>query len=93
MLKVINVSLKIAQQNNNSFPFASEQCQQLISMLNSHVFSFGSNDSMHSTNSAINSNALSGISCDLFQDSMCLNMQHSVFAVNPANKTAFDSET
>ena len=69
------------------------QCQQLISMLNSHVFSSGSNDSMHSANFAINPNALSGISCDLFQDSMCLSMQHSIFAVNPANKTAFDNET
>jgi len=48
---------------------------------------------MHSANSAINPNALSGISCDIFQDSMCLSMQHSVFVVNPANKTAFDDET
>ena len=48
---------------------------------------------MHSANSATNPNALSSISCDLFQDSMCLSMQHSVFAVNPTNKTAFDSET
>ena len=69
------------------------QCQQLVSMLDSHVFSSGSNDSMHLANSAINLNALSGISCDLFQDSMCLSMQHSVFAINPTNKTAFDSET
>lgn len=62
-------------------------------MLNSHVFSSSSNDGIHSANSTINPNALSGISCDLFQDSMCLSMQHSVFAVNLANKTAFDSET
>ena len=62
-------------------------------MLNSHVFSSGSNDSMHSANSAINPNAFSGISCDLFHDSMCLSMQHSVFVVKPANKTVFDNET
>lgn len=62
-------------------------------MLNSHVFSSSSNDGMHSANSANNLNALSGIYCVLFQDSMCLSMQHSVFAVNPTNKTAFDSET
>ena len=62
-------------------------------MLNSHVFSSSSNDSMHSANSAINPNALSSISYDHFQDSMCLSMQHFVFAVNPTNKTAFDSET
>jgi len=57
-------------------------------MLNSHASSSGSNDAMHSVNSA-----LLGNSCDLFQDSVCLSMQHSIFAVNPTNKIAYGNET
>ena len=84
---------KIAHQKN-PFPFTSEQCQQLTSMLNSHAFQFGYNNTVHTTNFSINPNNLSGISCDPFQESKCLTRQYSIFfAVNPANKTAFDIET
>ena len=62
-------------------------------MLNTHAFSSGSNDGVHSANSTINPIVASSNSCDLFQESMILSMQHSVFAVNPVNKTAFNSET
>ena len=51
-------------------------------MLSSYAStSGGSNDVMHSANSAFLGN-----SCDFLQDSMCLSMQHSVFAVNLAKK-------
>ena len=71
-----------------SFPFTSEQCKQLLSMLSAHASASTSNDVIHSANSA-----LSGNSCELFQESMCLSMEHSIFAVNPSNKTAFGNET
>ncbi|XP_065617414.1 uncharacterized protein LOC136062367 [Quercus suber] len=71
----------------------SHQCQQLISLLNTHAFAFGSCEGVHSANSAINLNAASGTSCNLFQGSMCLSMQHSVFAVKPMNMNAFNGET
>ena len=57
-------------------------------MLKSHASTSTSNDAIHSTNSA-----LLGIPCSFLQDSMCLNMQHFVFAVNLANKIAFSEET
>ena len=77
-----------AASQSSSFPFTSEQCQQLLSMLSSHASSFGTNDAIHSINSA-----LSGISYASFQDSVCLNLKNSVFAENPSNKTAYNEET
>ena len=74
---------------NSPFSFTSEQYQQLISMLNTHASTSGnSNDAIHTTNSA-----LSGNLCPFFQDSICLNIQHSIFAKNSANKTAYSKET
>ena len=70
-----------------SFPFTSEQCQQLLSMLSANASASTSNDAIHSANST-----LSGNSCELFQESMCLSMEHSIFAVNPSSKTAFGNE-
>ena len=70
-----------------SFPFTSKQCKQLLSMLSAHASASTSNDVIHSANFA-----LSGNSCELFQESMCLGMEHSIFAVNPSNKTAFGNE-
>ncbi|XP_023920081.1 uncharacterized protein LOC112031589 [Quercus suber] len=78
---------------NGNFPFSSEQCQQLISLLNTHAFASGSCEGVHSANSTINLNLASGTSCNLFQENMYLSMQHSVFAVNPVNMTAFNGET
>ena len=72
----------------NSFPFTSEQCQQLLSLLSSQASTSASNDAIQSTNSA-----LSSISHDFLQDSNCLNMKQSIFAVNPANKTTNNEET
>ena len=70
---------------NNPFPFTSEQYQQLLSLLNSHASTSGnSNDAIATADSAISGNL-----CASFQDSVCLNMQHSIFATNPANKTIF----
>ena len=70
---------------NNPFPFTSEQYQQLLSLLNSHASTSGnSNDAIATVNSAISGNL-----CASFQDSVCLNMQHSIFPTNPANKTIF----
>ena len=57
-------------------------------MLSAHASASTSNDVIHSANSS-----LSGNSCELFQESMCLGMEHSIFAVNPSNKTAFGNET
>lgn len=85
--------------NCNSFPFTSEQCHQLLSLLDSqfpaHASTSGTKDGMHSVNSAINPNALSSnmFSCVQFQENICLNMQHSIFAVKPINRTAFGNET
>ena len=62
-------------------------------MLNTHVFSYGSCECIHLVNSTINPTVASSNSCDLFQDSLVLSMQHSVFAVNLVNKTAFNGET
>ncbi|XP_075648676.1 uncharacterized protein LOC142619463 [Castanea sativa] len=79
----------VVAHQNSSFPFTSEQYQQLLSMLNAHASTSGnSNDAIHIANSAISGNL-----CDHLQDSMCLSMQHSIFAVNPTNKTAYGKET
>ena len=70
---------------NNPFPFTSKQYQQLLSLLNSHASNSGnSNDAIATTNSTISGNL-----CASFQDFVCLNMEHSIFATNPANKTIF----
>jgi len=70
------------------FPFTSEQCQQLLSMLSSLASSSGTNDAIHLANSA-----LPGISCASFQDSVCLNLKNSVFTENPSNKIVYNEET
>ena len=57
-------------------------------MLSAHASASTSNDAIHLVNSA-----LLGNSCELFQESMCLSMEHSIFVVNPSNKTAFGNET
>ena len=57
-------------------------------MLSAHASASTSNDAIHSTNSA-----LSGNSCELVQESICPSMEHSIFVVNPSNKTAFGNET
>ena len=76
-------------QQVNSFPFTSEQYQQLLSLLNSHASTSGnSSNVVASTNSAISGNL-----CASFQDFVCLNMQHSIFAKNPASKTIFGKQT
>ena len=75
--------------HNSPFSFTSKQHQQLTSMLNSHASTSGnSNDAIHTTISTISGNL-----CAFFQDSICLNMQHSIFANNPINKTAYGKET
>ena len=75
---------------NSSFLFTSEQYQQLPFMLNSHAStSANSNDvAIHTANSALLGNL-----CAFLQDSMCLNMEHSVFSINPVNKTDFGKNT
>ena len=78
---------KVASQSG-SFPFISKQCQQLLSMLSSHASSSGTNDAIHSANSA-----LLGISCAFFQDFVCLNLKNSIFTENPSNKIAYNEET
>ena len=70
-----------AASQSGSFPFTSEQCQQLLSLLSSHASSSSTNEAIHLANSA-----LSGISCASFQDSTCLNLKNSVFTNNPSNK-------
>ena len=78
-----------AMHQNNNFSFTLEQYQQLISLLNTHPSNSGSsNEAIHIANSA-----LSGIFDDFLQNSICLSMQHSIFAVNPSNKTAFSQDT
>ena len=75
-------------QQVNSFPFTSEQYQQLISMLNSHAStSGGANDALHSANSA-----LSGNVCNAWSDSVSLDLHHSVFVINPINKVAYGND-
>ena len=79
---------KIVHQNN-PFTFTSEQYQHLFSLLNSHASTSGNfNDVIATANSAISGNL-----CASFQDSVCLNMEHSIFATNPANKTIFGKQT
>ena len=56
-----------------SFPFTSEQCQQLLSLLSSHASSSTTPDAIHLANSA-----LLGISCASFQDSTCLSLKNSI---------------
>ena len=63
---------------SGNFPFTSEQCQQLISLLNTHAFSFGSCEGIHSANSAINPVATSGNTCLLFEE--CV-FKHATFYV------------
>ncbi|XP_075652640.1 uncharacterized protein LOC142623058 [Castanea sativa] len=63
---------------NGNFPFTSRQCQQVISLVNTYAFASGSCE---------------GNVSNLFQESMSLSMQHSVFAVTPVNMTAFNGET
>ncbi|KAK9988173.1 hypothetical protein SO802_028412 [Lithocarpus litseifolius] len=70
--------------SGNAGKNVKEQCQQLLSMLSSHASASTSNGAIHLANSA-----LLGNSCELFQESVCLSMEHSIFAVNPSNKTAF----
>ena len=81
------------QLGSGNFPFTTDQCQQLISLLNTHAFSFDSCEGVHSANFAISSTTASGNTCHVFQDCMTLSMQHFVFAVNPVHKTAFNGET
>ena len=71
-----------------SFPFTSEQCQQLLSLLSSHASSSTTLDAIHLANSA-----LLGISCASFQDSTCLSLKNSIFTKNPSNKTTYNEET
>ena len=61
---------------------------QAASVNVAHASTSTSNDVINSTNST-----LSGNSCELFQESMCLSMEHSIFAVNPSNKITFGNET
>ena len=57
-------------------------------MLSSHAStSGGSNDALHSANSA-----LSGNMCNAWLDSVSLDLHHSAFAVNPANKVAYGND-
>ena len=50
-----------AASQSGSFPFTSEQCQQLLSLLSSHASSSSTNEAIHLANST-----LSGISCASF---------------------------
>ena len=75
-------------QQVNSFPFTSEQYQQLISMLSSHAStSGGANDALHLANSALSSNV-----CNAWSDFVSLDLHHSVFAVNHVNKTTYGND-
>ena len=49
----------------------------------------------HLANFAVNPNALSSITLpyDLFTNSQGLSMQHSIFAINPVNRTSYGNET
>ncbi|XP_023888669.1 uncharacterized protein LOC112000737 [Quercus suber] len=75
-------------QQVNSFPFTSEQYQQLISMLSSHAStSGGATDVSHSANSTFSGNV-----CNAWSNSISLDLHHSIFAVNPVNKTAYGND-
>ena len=75
-------------QQVNSFPFTSEQYQQLISMLSSHAsISGGANDALHLANSALSSNV-----CNAWSDFVSLDLHHSVFVVNHVNKTTYGND-
>ena len=75
-------------QQINSFPFTSEQYQQLLSMLSSQAStSGGANDVLHSANSA-----LSGNVCNTWSANATLDLYHSVFAINPVNKNAYGND-
>ena len=54
----------------------------------------GTKKVIHSANSTVNPNALSSniLSCNPFSYSTCLSMQHSIFVVNPINKTTYGNE-
>ena len=57
--------------------------------MNSHASTSGnSNDAIATANSAFSGNFFA-----FFQDSVCLNMQHSIFAKNPVNKIVFGKQT
>ena len=62
------------QLGSGNFPFTADQCQQLISLLNTHAFSSNSCEGVHSANFAITSTATSGKTCHMFQDCMSLSM-------------------
>ena len=49
----------------------------------------------HLADFAVNPNALSSITLpyDLFTNSQGLSMQHSIFAINPVNRTSYGNET
>ena len=81
------------QLGSGNFPFTVDQCQQLISLFNTHAFSSDSCEGVHSANSTITSIAASGKTCHVFQDCVSLSMRHSIFVVNPVHKNAFNSET
>ena len=79
----------LPNNNINGFPLTPEQCQQLLSLLNSTTSTFGTKKVLsHMANSL-----LLGISCDYFQDGTCLDLKHSVFNVNPVNRNAYGKET
>ena len=60
----------LPNNNINGFPFTPEQCQQLMSLLNSTASTFGTKKVLsHMANSA-----LLGISCDYFQYGTCLDL-------------------
>ena len=56
------------QLGSGNFPFTADQCQQLISLLNTHAFSSDSCEGVHSANSTITSTTASGNTCHVFQD-------------------------
>ena len=82
-----------AQLSSGNFPFTFDQCQQLISLLNTYAFSYDSCEGVHSANSAITPTSTSSNTCHLFQDCISSNVQHYIFAVNPVHKTTFNGET
>ena len=77
-----------ATSQSGSFPFTSEQCQQLLSLLSSHASSSTTSDAIHSANSA-----LLVIFYASFQDPTCLSLKNSIFNENPSNKIAYNEET
>ena len=66
------------QLGNGNFPFTVDQCQQLISILNTHAFSSDSCEGVHLANSAITSTAASGKTCHVFQDYV---FKHATFCI------------